>query len=53
MFSPETMAQMGTPIALDSENGGRKVSEAAALGVEGMMDQLFGEDMGVIVALET
>ena len=54
MFSPETMAQMADTEALIQKMVDEKVSETAALGVEGMMDQLFGEDMGVIAAaLET
>ncbi len=54
MFSPETMAQMADTEALIQKMVDEKVSETAVLGVEGMMDQLFGEDMGVIAAaLET
>ncbi|WP_195985576.1 DUF1266 domain-containing protein [Clostridium sp. D33t1_170424_F3] len=54
MFSPEAMAQMADNEALIQQLVDEKVSETAALGVEGMMDQLFGEDMGVIAAaLET
>ncbi|MCD7995023.1 MAG: DUF1266 domain-containing protein [Clostridia bacterium] len=50
MFSPETMAQMADTDALIQKT----VAEATALGMEGMMGQLFGEDMGVIAAaLET
>ena len=48
MFSPEAMAQMAVNQELIQQ------AAAAALGAEGMMDQLFGEDMGVIAAaLET
>ncbi len=54
MFSPEAMAQMGDTQALIQKTVDDKVAEATALGVEGMMGQLFGEDMGVIAAaLET
>ena len=54
MFSPEAMAQMAANEALLQQMVDEKVSEAAAFGMEGMMGQLFGEDMGVIAAaLET
>ena len=54
MFSPEAMAQMASSEALIQQMVDEKAAEAAALGVEGMMGQLFGEDMGVIAAaLET
>lgn len=54
MFSPEAMAQMADTEALIRKTVDEKVAETAALGVEGMMGQLFGEDMGVIAAaLET
>ena len=54
MFSPEAMARMADTEALIQKSVDEKVSEATALGVEGMMGQLFGEDMGVIAAaLET
>lgn len=44
MFSPEMIQQ-----TVD-----QKVAEAAALGVDGLMRQMFGEDMGIIsAALET
>lgn len=50
MFSPETMAQMADTDALIRKT----VAEATALGMESMMGQLFGEDLGVIAAaLET
>lgn len=54
MFSPDVMAQMAANEALIQQMVDQKVSEATALGVEGMMGRLFGEDMGVIAAaLET
>ena len=54
MFSPEAMAQMAVNQELIQQAVDEKVAAAAALGAEGMMDQLFGEDMGVIAAaLET
>lgn len=54
VFSPDAMAQMASNEALLQQMVDEKVAGAAALGVEGMMGQLFGEDMGVIsAALET
>lgn len=54
MFRPEDMAQMADTGAMIQQMVDEKVAEAAALGAEGMMGQLFGEDMGVIAAaLET
>ena len=54
LFSPETMAQMAANQELIQAEVARQVSNYAALGVVGMMDQLFGEDMGIIsAALET
>lgn len=54
MFSPEAMAQMADQEELLRQMVDKKVAETAALGAEGMMNQLFGEDMGVIAAaLET
>ncbi len=54
MFRPEDMAQMADTEAMLQQMVDEKVAEAAALGAEGMMGQLFGEDMGVIAAaLET
>lgn len=50
MFSPEAMAQMAANQELIQQAVDEKVSAVTALGVEGMMDQLFGEDMGVIAA---
>ena len=48
------MAQMAVNQELIQQAVDEKVAAAAALGAEGMMDQLFGEDMGVIAAaLET
>lgn len=54
MFSPEAMAQLAANEELLQKKVDERVAEAAALGVEGMMNQLFGEDMGIIsAALET
>lgn len=54
MFSPEAMAQMAVNQELIQQAVDEKVAAVTALGAEGMMDQLFGEDMGVIAAaLET
>ena len=54
MYSPEAMAQMAVNQELIQQAVDEKVAAAAALGAEGMMGQLFGEDMGVIAAaLET
>lgn len=54
VFSPDAMAQMTVNEELLQQMVNDKVNEAAALGVEGMIGQLFGEDMGVIsAALET
>ena len=54
MFSPDAMAQMAANEALIQQMVDAKVAETAAMGVEGLMGQLFGEDMGVIAAaLET
>ena len=54
MFTPETMAQMADNQDQIQAEVARQVADCAALGVEGMMGQLFGEDMGVIAAaLET
>lgn len=50
MFSPEAMAQMAANQELIQQAVDEKVSAVTALGVEGMMDQLFGEDIGVIAA---
>lgn len=54
MFSPEAMAQMAANQELLQAEVARQVSEATALGVEGVMNQLFGEDMALVsAALET
>lgn len=54
MFSPEFMAQMTDMEAMIQQKVNEKVEEVTALGLEGMMNQLLGEDMGVIAAaLET
>lgn len=54
MFSPDVMAQMTVNQELIQQAVDEKVAAAGALGAEGMMGQLFGEDMGVIAAaLET
>ena len=54
MFSPDVMAQMASTQDLIQKAVDERVAEAASLGVEGMMDQLFGEDMGLLsAALET
>lgn len=50
MFSSEAMAQMAATQELIQQAVDEKVSAVTALGVEGMMDQLFGEDMGIIAA---
>ena len=54
MFSPEAMGQMAATEELIQNAVNEKVAEMTALGVEGMMGQLFGEDMALISsALET
>lgn len=54
IFSPEVMAQMAANQEQIQAEVARQVADCAALGVEGMMEQLFGEDMGMIsAALET
>lgn len=50
MFSPEAMAQMACNEERMQQMVDQKVAEAAALGADAMMDQLFGEDMGVLAA---
>lgn len=53
-FDPDAMAQMAANEALIQQAVDEKAAAAAALGVEGMMSQLFGEDMGIVsAALET
>lgn len=54
MFSPEAMEQMAANQEQIQAEIARQVADCAALGVEGMMDRLFGEDMGIIsAAMET
>ncbi|MBO1678531.1 DUF1266 domain-containing protein [Bittarella massiliensis (ex Durand et al. 2017)] len=54
LFGSEAVSQMAANEAILQRMVDEKVDETAALGVEGMMDRLFGEDMGVIAAaLET
>ena len=54
MFSQEAMEQMAANQEQIQAEIARQVADCAALGVEGMMDQLFGEDMGIIsAAMET
>lgn len=54
MFSPDAMAQMAATQDMIQKAVDEKVAEAASLGVEGIMGQLFGEDMGLLsAALET
>lgn len=54
LFSPDDMAQMAATQEQIQAEVARQVSDCAALGVEGMMAQLFGEDMGIVsAALET
>ena len=54
VFDADAMAQMADAQALLEKAVDEKVAAATALGVEGMMDQLFGEDMGILsAALET
>lgn len=54
MFEPDSMAQMAANEELLQKMVNDKVAEAAASTTETFMEQLFGEDMGVIAAaLET
>ena len=54
MFSQEAMEQMAANQEQIQAEIARQVADCAALGVEGMMDRLFGEDMGIIsAAMET
>lgn len=54
IFSPDAMAQMAAAQELLQKAVDEKVAAATALGMEEMMDQLLGEDMGMIsAALET
>lgn len=54
MFSQEAMEQMAANQEQIRAEIARQVADCAAMGVEDMMDQLFGEDMGIIsAAMET
>lgn len=54
MLSPDSMAQMAVNEELLQKMVNDKVAEATASTAEGIMGQLFGEDMGVLAAaLET
>ncbi len=54
MFSPDVMAQMAATEEMIQKAVDEKVAEAAALGVEGMMNQFFGDDTALVAAaLET
>lgn len=50
MFGPNSMAQMGANEELLQKMVNDKVAEAAASTAEDFVEQLFGEDMGVIAA---
>lgn len=54
MFSQEAMEQMAATQEQIQAEIARQVADCAAMGVEDMMNQLFGEDMGIIsAAMET
>ncbi|BDF72583.1 hypothetical protein CE91St41_35650 [Oscillospiraceae bacterium] len=54
MFSPEMLQQLSVTEEMIRQTVDQKVAEAAALGVDGLMRQMFGENMGIISAtLET
>lgn len=54
IFGPDTMAQMAVNEEMLQNMVNEKVSQAAAQGVNGLMEQLLGEDMGILAAaLET
>lgn len=54
MFSPEDLAQIAANEEMVQRMVDERVSEAAALGVDGLMEQLFGEKMAIIsAAMET
>ena len=54
MFSQEAMEQMAANQEQIQAEIARQVAACAAMGVEDMMNQLFGEDMGIIsAAMET
>ena len=47
MFSPEMIQQLSVTEEMIRQTVDQKVAEAAALGVDGFMSQMFGEDMGL------
>lgn len=54
MFSTEMLQQISVTEEMLQQTVDQKVAEAAALGGDGLMRQMFGEDMGIIsAALET
>ena len=54
MFSPELIQQISATGEMIQQTVDQKVAEAAALGVDGLMRQMFGEDAGILsAALET
>ncbi len=54
VFSPETMAQMSVNEDMLRQMMEAKVAEAASMGVGDLMEQMYGEEMGVLAAaLET
>lgn len=54
MFSPELIQQISATGEMIQQTVDQKVAEAAALGVDGFMRQMFGEDAGILsAALET
>ena len=54
MFSPEMLQQLSVTEEMIQQTVDQKVAEAAAFGVDGLMRQMLGEDMGIIsAALET
>ena len=54
MFSPEMIQQITATEEMIQQTVDQKVAEATALGVDRLMGQMFGEDMGIIsAALET
>ena len=54
IFDRDTMSQMAATQELIQKTLDEKVAAATANGIEGIMDQLFGEDMGIVsAALET
>lgn len=54
MLSPELIQQISATGEMIQQTVDQKVAEAAALGVDGFMRQMFGEDAGILsAALET